>query len=647
MKPVNETFGEVLSRRIARRSFLKGALAAAPLLVAGPSLLLRGRSEAARGDRLTFEPVALDDQDRVLVAQGYESQVLIRWGDGLFPDAPLFDPLNQTAESQRRQFGYNCDYVGYLPLPHHRASNPRQALLLVNHEYTNERIMFPNYDSLNPTLGQVDVAIAAHGCSIAEIENKGHQGWRVVEASRFNRRITGETEIDMTGPAAGDDLMKVSYDQTGARVRGMLNNCGGGITPWGTVLTCEENFNQYFANRSLVADPAIQAIHARYGLPTAASERRWENFHDRFNLALEPNEPFRFGWVVEIDPYDPNFTPKKRTALGRLKHEAATTVIASDGRIVVYTGDDERFDYMYKFVSGGKYNRNNRAANLGLLDRGTLYAAKFNDDGSGQWLPLVWGEGSLLPPAFNSQAEVLIKTRLAADAIGATKMDRPEDIETNPVNGKLYCVMTNNTSRGVGINPGVDGPNPRMGNRHGHIIELTENGNDAASETFTWEIFMLCGDPSIQPVNNPDPTLGAEATYFAGFDHSRVSALSSPDNIAFDRKGNLWIATDGQPGTFGMNDGVFAVPVEGEDRGFVRQFLSGVQGGEVASLHFGVLDRALFVSIQHPGEPGTGPGSQNSTFENPTSLWPDGQTPPRPSVIVVTKSDPGSPVIGT
>jgi secreted PhoX family phosphatase len=656
-----ETFEDVLSRRIARRSFLKGALMTAPILVAGPSFLKPAQAEPSR-DGLNFQPISLDNQDQVLVPDGYEHHVLARWGDPLFKSSPSFDPFNQTPQAQRLQFGYNCDYVSFLSLSRERRfnsrerdSNGRSALLFVNHEYTNEPVMFPGYDGQNPTAAQVDIAIAAHGCSIFEIEESRSKGWQLVERSDFNRRITGETEMRLTGPAAGDDLMKVSYDPTGTRVRGMLNNCGGGNTPWGTVLTCEENFNQYFANRAGLPDvDPRKAVHSRYGVGSnvsgfapGRSERGWELYHDRFDLTKEPNEPFRFGWVIEIDPYDPKFEPKKRTALGRVKHEAATTVVARDGRVAVYTGDDERFEYMYKFVTKKKFDKRNRDANFALLDEGILHVAKFNDDGTGQWLPLVFGQGNLVPPSFSSQADVLIRTRFAADAAGGTKMDRPEDIETNPSNGKVYCAMTNNTNRGVGSNPGVNGANPRTPNRHGQIIEITENENNAASLAFKWEIFLLCGNPDTDPVNSPAPPLGAEATYFGGFDHSRVSALSSPDNIAFDRRGNLWIATDGQPTTFQMNDGIFAVPVTGEERGFLRQFLSGVFGAEVASLHFGADDRALFVSIQHPGEPGTGPNSRNSTFENPTSVWPDNQTPPRPSVIVITKTGRGSPVIGT
>ena len=647
-----ETFQEVLSRNIARRSFLKGALISAPLILAGPGALQRHFAQAEEDDGLRFKPINLDNQDRVLVAEGYDAHVLIRWGDPVFRDSPSFNPLNQSKLTQEHQFGYNCDYVAYLPLP----NDPNRALLWVNHEYTNEAIMFPNYDEANPSQEQVDVALAAHGASVIEIRKNGRDHWEVVTGSPYNRRITGETHMQITGPAAGDDMMKVSYDQTGRRVRGMLNNCGGGTTPWGTVLTCEENFNQYFANRAGLPDTDERKTnHTRYGvgssvsgLPVGRSERGWELYHDRFDLAKDPNEPFRFGWVVEIDPYNPHFIPKKRTALGRLKHEAATTVVAPDGRIAVYTGDDERFEYMYKFVSREKYSDKNRAANFNLLDEGTLYVAKFNDDGTGQWLPLVYGQGTLVAPTFTSQADVLINTRFAADAVGGTKMDRPEDIETNPVNGKLYCAMTNNSNRGTGTNPTANAANPRTGNRHGHIIEVTEDSNDPTSLNFAWEIFLLCGNPATQPVDSPTPTLLAEATYFGGFDHSKVSPISSPDNIAFDRKGNLWIATDGQPTTFGMNDGVFAVPVKGEERGFLRQFLSGVPGGEVASLHFGARDHALFVTIQHPGEPGTGPNSSGSTFETPTSVWPEDNTPPRPSVVVVTKKlGNGSPVVGS
>jgi uncharacterized protein len=256
------------------------------------------------------------------------------------------------------------------------------------------------------------------------------------------------------------------------------------------------------------------------------------------------------------------------------------------------------------------------------LDAGTLYVAKFNDDGTGEWRPLVFGQGPLTPAnGFASQAEVLINARGAADRLGATKMDRPEDIETNPVNGKVYCVMTNNNQRTAAQ---VDAPNPRANNVHGHIIELTESDDDATATTFTWEIFILCGDP-----NNP-----ADGTFFAGADPSLVSPISSPDNIAFDSKGNLWIATDGQPSTLHKNDGIYVVPVDGTERGFLRQFLSGPVGCELCGPEFASDFTTLFCAIQHPGEGGT--------LEKPVSTWPDGTTPPWPSVIAVVKIDGGT-----
>jgi secreted PhoX family phosphatase len=625
----NETFAAVLQRRLSRRRFLQGALAGAPFVLLGPALLGQGRRATAEtSSGLNFQPIELSDEDRVIVPPGYISQVLIRWGDPLHPDVPAFNVQMQTPALQGQQFGYNCDWLDFFPLPQSFDHSSRRGLLAVNHEYTNPELMFPGYVFGTPIQDQVDIEIAAHGLSVVEVVNLPLRGWQVNTASNHNRRITGETEIVLAGPVAGHEWAKVSYDSTGTNVRGMLNNCAGGKTPWGTILTCEENFHQYFANRDAMPDDdPRKAVHVRYGIPSGASERRWELYHPRFDLAQEPNEAFRFGWVVEIDPYDPHFTPIKRTALGRFRHEGATCVVSGSGRIAVYSGDDERFEYMYKFVTAGQFNARDRYANIGLLDAGTLYVARFNDDGTGEWLPLVFGEGPLTEAhGFTSQADVLLNTRGAADLLEATKMDRPEDIETNPMNGKVYCVMTNNSQRSA---EQVDAANPRGPNRHGHIIELTEHNDDHTAQRFTWEIFILCGDP-----DNPD-----DGAYFAGFDPSLVSPISSPDNITFDLQGNLWIATDGQTSTFKKNDGVYAVPVEGQERGYLRQFLSGVPGGELASLTFSPNNHALFCSIQHPGE--------GSSLANPSSTWPDGTLPPRPSVIVVERTGGGNPVIGS
>jgi len=612
---MSETFETVL----ARRTFLKGAAAGVTWL-ACPA---RGQAGSALG----FSPILLLSQDAVIVADGYSAGVVIRWGDPLTADAPEFDVRNQTPEAQARQFGYNCDFLGFFPLP---GADPNAAgLLAVNHETTVGAIMFENYVAANATRRQVDIEMAAMGLSIVEIR-RGARGWEYVRGSAFNRRLTMETEMLLTGPAAGHELMKTSYDPSGRRVRGTLHNCAGGKTPWGTVLTAEENFHGFFANRNALPAGEVRSNHERYGVSTGASSRRWELHHDRFNVTREPNEPFRFGWIVEIDPYDPGFVPRKRTALGRTKHEGAATVLAPDGRLVVYSGDDQQFEYVYKFVTRDRYNPSRREANFDLLDDGVLFVARFLSDGSGIWVPLLYGFGPLVPAnGFFSQADVLIQTRRAADFLGATRMDRPEDVEANPVNKKVYVSLTNNTQRTAAQ---IDLANPRANNRHGHILEVTEAGDNSAATRFRWEVFMLCGNPH-NPADAP--------IYFAEFDPYQVSPISNPDKFAFDLQGNLWIATDGQPGAINGNDGLYAVPTEGPERGRVRQFLSAPMQGEVCGPEFTPDNTTLFCAIQHPGNGG-------ALFTRAVSNWPDGAQPPKPSVLAVTKNPgAGSPVIGS
>ncbi len=622
-------FAEVLSRRISRRAWLKEAGALATIV------LTAGATKTSASSSLThskmdngphFEPIGPDASDNLLVAPGHEVAVLIRWGDPITANAPEFDPEHQTGSTQARQFGYNCDFVGFLPIRSDAEGRPQSGFLVVNHEYTNPELMFPAYDPAEPTRDQVEVEWAAHGISVVEIRQVADGSWTLARDSGYNRRFTAQTPMLLTGPAAGADLLKTAADPTGTQVLGTLNNCSGGKTPWGTVLSGEENFHQYFAHldENENENSFVAQAHRRYGLFRGPSDRKWERFDSRFDLREEPNEPFRFGWVVEIDPSDPTSTPRKRTALGRFRHEAATVAIAPDRRIAVYSGDDERFEYIYKFLSKGQYDPEARSKNGDLLDEGTLYVARFEDDGSGHWLPLVQGQGALTEAnGFASQADVLIHTRQAADVLGATPMDRPEDIEPNPINGKVYIALTNNTSREPEGSKGTDAANPRPQNRHGHVIELLEDGEDPTATSFRWEILLLCGEPD-------DPS-----TYFSGFPKDQVSSISCPDNVTFDTAGHLWIATDGQPKTLKINDGLYAVPVEGPARGQVRQFLSAVPGSEVCGPEFTPDDRSLFVAIQHPGEGGT--------FAHPASRWPDQESPPRPSVIAVRAND-GQPI---
>jgi secreted PhoX family phosphatase len=620
----NETLGDVIAARFNRRDLLGGALA-----VTAISATLGSRALAtSKPSSFAFDEIEAGVDGTHHVAAGYDAQVLLRWGDPLFPNAPAFDPLAQSAETQSRQFGYNSDYVGFFSI---NGSNER-GLLVVNHEYTNEELMFPgvgmqdaadvNFAKMTKAL--VDIEMAAHGGSVVEIRREP-DGWRAIRESKFNRRITAETTMTLTGPAAGDERLKTSADPSGRSVRGMINNCAGGVTPWGTWLTCEENFNFYFWGR-LADGHRESANHTRYGANKPAYA--WGKFHERFDLAKQPNEPNRFGWVVEIDPFDPSFVPRKRTALGRMKHEGAAGIVSRDGRYVVYLGDDERFDYVYKFVSAGKVDAQNRAANFELLDSGTLHVARFNADGSGTWMPLTHGSGPLTEAnGLRSQADVLIETRRAADLLGATKMDRPEDIEANPKTDRVYVILTNNTRR----NPDqVDAANPRAKNAFGHIIELMPEGRDHAATAFRWEILVKCGDPSIAAVG---ATFSSET--------SKNGWFGMPDNCAIDGQGRLWIATDGNSGkATGRADGLWAFETEGALRGTSKHFLRVPVEAELCGPFFTPDDTALFVAVQHPGEADDGPPT---TYENPSTRWPDFKDtmPPRPSVLAITKRGGG------
>ena len=650
----NAYVGDVIAGAIGRRSMMRaaavvtvaaaGAGAAgavqAPQAAAAPatgtpsaaaSEAARRKHKGARG--LRFAPVAPNTADAVTVPEGYRQNVVIRWGEPILRGAPAFDPEKQTARAQAAQFGYNCDFLALLPLPGERG----RQLLVANHEYTDEILMFRGYDAADPTREQVEVAWAAHGLSAVVVEEDRRSG-RLTAVSRhqLNRRVTATTAFRLTGPVAGSDLVKTSADPTGTKVLGTLNNCSGGVTPWGTTLHGEENFNQYFAHSGRATDK-------RYGIGTGASERKWERFDKRFDVAREPNEVHRFGYVVEFDPYDPESTPRKHTALGRFKHEAATVRLTHDGRPVVYSGDDERFDYFYKFVGSKRMKRGSSRAvrehNLSLLGEGTLYVARLTGDspaleidgtgklpedgefdGGGEWIPLATAtaEGAVSHVEGMSAEEVFVFTRLAGDTVGATKMDRPEDIEPNPVTGKVYVALTNNTDRGVGSHAKADEANPRSANKHGHVLELTERWNRPESTRFGWSLFLVAGDPD-------DP-----ATYFAGFPKDAVSQISCPDNVAFDPHGNLWISTDGAQ--LGSHDGLFGVATRGERRGELKQFLTVPKGAETCGPI--VQDRRVLVSVQHPGE------IDGASVEKPASAWPDGPgTYVRPAVVAVWRAD--------
>ncbi|MER8377064.1 PhoX family phosphatase [Mesorhizobium sp. M1406] len=635
----NRTMGEIIAARFSRRGFLKGSLAVSAIAATVSPLALVSADEAraAEGSAFAFDELEAGIDDKHHVAPGYDADVLLRWGDPLFADSPEFDPAKQSAQAQAKQFGYNNDYVGYIAID----GSAEHGLLVVNHEYTNPHLMFPGIVKIVEKDGkksaevaplskeQVDVEMAAHGGTIVEIRKVSGK-WQVVRDGKLNRRITSNTEMALSGPVAGHDRVKTNADPSGAKVFGTLNNCAGGVTPWGSYVMAEENIHGYFSG-DLPEGHKEAANYKRLGIPEGAYE--WAAHYDRFDLAKEPNEANRFGWIVEVDVNDPTSTPRKRTAMGRFKHEGAESIVAKDGRVVFYLGDDERFDYVYKFVTKAAFNPNDHAANKDLLDDGTLHVARFADDGSVEWLPIVFGRGPLTTEnGFASQADVLIETRRAADLLGATKMDRPEDIQPNAVNGKVYVMLTNNSKRKADQ---VDAANPRAENAFGHIIEISEDGGDFAAAKGKWEVLLKCGDPTVADVGATFSTATTANGWFG-----------MPDNCAVDSAGRLWVATDGQgPKATGRTDGLWAVDTEGSARATSKLFFRVPIGAEMCGPLFAPDDQTAFVAVQHPGDGGEDwePFGRPSYYEDLSTRWPDFKPdmPVRPAVVAITKQGGG------
>ena len=617
------SIGDLIDVRMSRRAALKGM--AAGLFALGGCAT--GTPGAAR------PPLAFAEVPRSLDAThhlppGYAAQVLIRWGDPVRAGAAPFRPGAQTADEQEAQFGMDNDFLAFLPLPRGSRSSAR-GLLCVNHERNTPQLSWPGMTAddyaAKMTREQAAVEMASQGHTVVEISRSGNR-WAVMRESRYNRRITARSgECTVAGPAAGHPRLRTSADPAAMTIVGTLNNCAGGVTPWGTVLTAEENLQNYFIGDGTKGVEA--AAWKRYGI-TGRGRYVWGRHFDRFKLDREPNEPNRFGWIVEIDPYDPGAKAVKRTALGRCKHECATTALSHDGRVAVYSGDDERMEYVYKFITGRPYDARNPDANRNLLDEGTLYVARFEANGRMRWLPLVFGQGPLTAAnGFASQAEVMIEVRRAADLLGATPMDRPEDVEAHPDTGRVYVVMTYNERR----KPDEQNlANPRGPNAHGHIVEIVPplvNGRpDQTATECEWGFFLLAGDPR----------QAAHRAQYGGA-VSETGWLAAPDNVAFDPRGRIWIATDGQDDIAGFADSLYAAETEGSARGVTRCFLTGPRGAEICGPAFTPDGRTLFVAIQHPAE------EKGSTFDRPSTRWPDFQPdmPPRPSVLAITRNDGG------
>ncbi|MFZ5567257.1 MAG: PhoX family protein [Pseudomonadota bacterium] len=608
----------------ARRTVLRGGLGVA---LGGLLAPLAGcASPGSRQPLLGFASVPVSTADSVVVPEGYIAHVIAPWGDpvGLPEHSPAFraDAGNSAVE-QAAQLGMHHDGIHYFAL-----HGSERGLLVLNHEYTDEGLLFADGQQ-NWSAEKVRKAQAAHGVSVIEVVQR--QGrWEQVRPSPWARRITAYTPMAVAGPAAGHALMRTSADPEGRRVLGTLNNCGSGITPWGTYLSCEENFINYFSGGD-----SLSEHEKRWGLKKGgAGGYRWHEHDARFDATREPNEPNRFGWIIEIDPMDPASTPIKRTALGRAAHEGATVTTTKDGRAVVYMGEDARFEYIYKFVSRDRIQSGGARANTTLLDHGTLYVARFTPDGSGEWLPLTHGQGPLTAAnGFADQGDVLIKSRQASDALGATKMDRPEWIAVDH-QGWVYCTLTNNSNRGTGKNPGADAANPRAGNSMGHIIRWKEDG-DFDSTRMRWNHFVLAGDPT---------NTRAEAR-----GNVQGDLFACPDGLWTDARGLLWIQTDmstsamgkGDLARMGNNMMLAADPATGE----IRRFFTGPRGCEITGATATPDGRTLFINVQHPGES----PSERSDPADPGkySTWPSGQpgARPRSATVVIRKRDGG--VIGT
>ena len=645
----NEHFQEIVERVRGRRGFLKSGLGlSAAMFLAGPLAACGGSGssgsvEAPGGaaSLLGFKSIPISVEDTHVVAEGYTATPFAPWGEPLFSGIEWNGDGSDDAAAQAKQVGDNHDGIHFFPMT---PDNNDEGLLVMNHEYCttirggeglyawlfgrDDTVPAANDATLKEARSQK--VINAHGVSVIHIKKNIDGKWEIQVDSQYNRRITADTVMELTGPARGDALLQTNADPTGTQALGTFNNCGNGWTPWGTYLTCEENFNNYFGTTT-VPVPALDSAQARYGITKGLTDYGLEQSFERFDYVKEPNEANRFGWIVEIDPFNPGSTPKKRTALGRIKHENSAYRLTADNRIVIYMGDDQAGDYIYKFVSENSYREG--SDNSTLLDSGRLYVAKFEDGdasgdfmGTGQWLLLDQAENDLLRlnANFPNQAAVLVNARLAADALGATPMDRPEWVAVHPVSGEVYVTLTNNSGR---KEHEIDDANPRAANLYGQIIRWREADDDAAALTFEWDLFVLAGNPV---------KYGDREDLNSGSDNITVdNTFNSPDGLGFDKDGRLWIQTDGNYSNAddyegqGNNQMLCADPTSKE----IRRFFVGPKECEVTGIAFTPDSKTMFINIQHPGERGD-------------SNWPEGGSAlPRSATVIITKDDGG--VIGT
>jgi secreted PhoX family phosphatase len=650
----NPNFYEVMDAHVKRRSFLMGGIAAITTGIFGAGLSARGAlaQTASTGGLLGFAPVPVSMDDTVVVPAGYKVQVLGAWGEPIAGDMPAFRPGLTTGAEQAVQVGQHHDGMHYFPID----GSSEDGLLVVNHEYIEPRFIHagkPGY--AGQPIGDADVVynaegkrdddevlaeMNAHGVSIYRTAKQADGTWAIV-ADPHNRRVTVLTPMEIAGPVRGSDHVRTKYSPDGTATRGTVNNCAHGVTPWNTYMAAEENWAGYFAN----TDAEQPREHARYGVSDDPKGGRYgwhlaasgADEYVRFDASTKGaspvedyrNEPNTYGWMVEIDPFDPASVPVKRTSLGRFAHEGVVFAPAVEGQpVVCYSGDDSRFEYIYKFVSEGTFVPGQTDG--AILDTGTLYAAKFNDDGTGEWLALVPGQNGLTPEnGFADLADILVNTRLAADHVGATKMDRPEWGTVDPNSGEVYFTLTNNSRR---TQVEVDAVNPRAANNFGQIVRWRYAGGDHTQTGFEWDLFVIAG------------TANQSAT-FNGIALGDDNIFACPDGMWCDADSRLWIQTDmgdigptyeGPLKDFGMNAMLAADPATGE----IRRFLTGPWGQEVTGVITTPDQRTMFVNFQHPGAHAT---PEDFAAGNMGSTWPDGNPaiPPRSGTIVITREDGG------
>ncbi|WP_430513042.1 PhoX family protein [Pannonibacter phragmitetus] len=610
--PAVTDFDRVVESALSRRGFLGGVLAfgsaAAAMGTVGNLMSSTAALAQDASSRFQFKPVPIATDSTIHVPEGYTWKPLAKWGEPLFSGVPDLDPEKAVSvENSDKVFGENTDGMELFVI------GGRQVIA-VNHEYVNPEINLPHApEGVPQNADDVKILQNMQGVTVMEVA-EGENGWHIVVDSPFNRRIHHNTPMKLSGPAAGSDLVKTAADPSGMESLGTFNNCGAGKTPWGTYLTCEENFNGYFGTTN--AEFKMPDDYKRYGI-SAETRYAYEKFDERFDVAKNPNEPRRAGYVVEIDPSDASSTPVKRTALGRIKHENAACVIARDGRVVVYMGDDERGEFLYKYVSNGIYVPGGDTSKL--LDEGTLYVAKFAEDGTGEWL-------ALTPETTGMKMdEICVFTRMAASKVGATTMDRPEWVATNPVAIEAYCALTNNSRRGVmkdgklrtnaGGDPlALNAVNPREANEYGQIVRWYPANEDHADAAFKWDLFCMAGNPAVH-----------KDAYAGSSNINDGNMFNSPDGMMFDSTGLLWIQTDGEDsneGDFagqGNNQMLAGDPVSGR----IERFLTAPKGSEVTGQTWSSDKRTHFVGIQHPAAP-----------------FPDGEGKlPRSTIVAIKRED--------